>query len=89
MQKTLKLINQEIEKNYDGGGRLVSSLEKKYFDYHCHEDSAPCQLKPVVCRVIDLFNPDAEAQWETDESGCSKCFGVNDRALEELYSRSA
>lgn len=89
MQKTLDLLNEEIEKNYDGAGRLVSSLEKKYFDYHCHEDDAPCQLRPVVCRVVDLFHPENEARWEANESGCSKCFGINDRALEDLYSRSA
>lgn len=89
MEKLLKLINEEVERNYDGAGRLVASTEKKYFKYVCHEANAECQLNPVVCREVDLFNPDQEAHWQSNESGCEKCFGVNDRALEELYSRTA
>ena len=89
MEKLLKLINEEVERNYDESGRLVSSLDKKYFNYVCHETDAECQLQPVVCRVVDLFQPFEEPMWQSNESGCDKCFGVNDRALEDLYDRSA
>lgn len=89
MQKLLDLINEEVERNYDDAGRLVSSVDKKYFSYTCHEADANCQLKPVVCRVVDLFHTDEEPNWQSNEPGCKKCFGVNNRALEELYSRMA
>jgi len=89
MQKTLQLINEEVVKDYDDAGKLVASSEKKYFNYTCHEADAACQLKPVVCRVVDLFNPESEPHWQANESGCNQCFGVNERALEELFSRSA
>lgn len=89
MQKLLNLINEEVEKDYDGAGRLVSSKEKQYFDYVCHDATAECQLRPVLCRIVDKLNPDDEPAWESNEKGCEQCFGVNDRALEELYSRRA
>jgi len=89
MNKILQLINEEHEKDFDQSGKLVGSLEKKYFKYVCHDPDDACQLNPVVCRVVDLFQPDAEPAWHSNETGCNQCFGVNDRALEELYSRSA
>ena len=89
MRKTLEFIKEEYEKAYDNTGALVTSLEKKYFNYTCHEADDQCQVIPVVCRIVDRFHPENEPQWQTDESDCAQCFEVNNRVLEDLYSKSA
>jgi hypothetical protein len=89
MQKILEFIKEESEKAYDDTGALTTSLEKKYFNYTCHEADTPCQITPVVCRIVDRFHPLNEPQWQTDESGCAQCFEINNRVLEDLYLQSA
>ena len=89
MQKALEFIKEEYEKAYDDTGALVKSVGKKYFNYICHEADAQCQLTPVVCRIIDHFNPQNEPQWEADETACAQCFEINNRLLEDLYLKSA
>lgn len=85
MNKSLEFVRSENEKLYHSNGDLKSSLEKKYFEYVCHEPDSACQLKPVVCRVVDKLQPDAEAVWEVDESVCNRCFATDNRLLEDLY----
>lgn len=85
MQKILEFIREEDERSYDNTNTLIKSFEKKYYKYICHEPDDECQFTPVVCRVVDRFNPNNEPQWQVDESGCAQCYGINNRLLEDLY----
>lgn len=87
MEKRLEFIKKEDDKTYNGKGNLLTSYQKEYFNYICHEPDDACQLSAVVCRVHDKFHPENEAVWTFDEKGCERCYGVNGRLLEDLYTK--
>lgn len=88
MLKALHFIRFEDQKDYDDAGALRSSYGKEYFNYHCHDEDAQCQISPVVCRIVDRMHPENEPQWQSSANECERCFGANSRALEDLYERS-
>ena len=88
MQKTLHFIRDEDQKTYDDFGHLIAAYSKKFFNYLCHDVNDACQTNPVLCRTVDHLHPEIEPQWASDAPECSRCFGVNNRALEDLYLQS-
>lgn len=90
MRNTLEFIRKDNEKTYSDDGTLISSLEKTYFNYCCNGANDDCQLTtPVLCRVIDKFQPFNEAMWKSDKQDCARCFKTNSRLLEDMYLKSA
>jgi len=89
MHKELKFIRKEDEVDHNSTGAVFSSVEKQYFHYTCHEADADCQIVPIVCRIVDKFNPDNEPVWQVNDQGCNRCIKINPRVLEDIYTHSA
>jgi hypothetical protein len=90
MRDMLEFIKEEDEKTYSDNGALLSSLEKKYFNFICRCNESTCHTgTPMLCRQTDKFRPFDEAIWRSDKKECSRCFKTNSRLLEDIYLKSA
>jgi len=88
MNKELKLLKSEIEREQDESGRVLYSLSKTYYSYHCHDKRSICNLTPTVCRTIDRMNPFSEPTWQSSARECDSCVSGIDRVIEEVFQET-